>query len=75
MVKELENKIIATNGEVDFWYIENQIYRSKPNSILDIYGLPQDRRWECSYKHWLIYKDSVFSWVDQVAEEKNELQP
>jgi hypothetical protein len=68
----LENQIIACNDEIDFWYIEGNIYRSKNNAVLDIYGYPQDRRWECSHKHWMIYKDTVFSWVSQVNCEHNK---
>jgi len=60
------NRIIATNGEVDFWYIDGDVYRSKSNAVLDIYKLPQDKRWECSFNHWKIYRDTVFSWVDKI---------
>ena len=62
----MENQIIATDGKTDFWIIENQVYRSTVDAIMDIYGLPQNRRWECSYEHWLRYKDTVFNWVDQI---------
>jgi hypothetical protein len=70
----LENQIIATNGKIDFWYFDGQIYRGSSNAPLNIYGLPSDRRWECSYKHWLIYKDTVFNWLSQVncKHNKNE---
>jgi hypothetical protein len=68
----LENQIIATNGEIDFWYIEGQIYRTSSNSKMDIYGYPMGKRWECSYKQWLIYKDTVFSWVSLVRCEHNK---
>jgi len=62
----MENKIIATNGEIDFWYIEGDVYRCSSKSVIDIYGYPQDRRWECSYKHYLTYKDTVFNWLDDI---------
>ena len=72
MNMNMENKLIATNGETDFWYIEGQVYRCKPTydadglQILDVYGFPPSRRWECSYEHWLKFKDTVFSWVSEV---------
>lgn len=65
---KLENQIIATNGEIDLWHIEGAVYRSKSGAVLDIYGLPQDRRWECSLNHYLLYKDTVFNWLDEIPD-------
>ena len=69
----MENQMIATNGEIDFWYIYGQIYRSRVDAVIDRYGYPQDRRWECSHKYWLLYKDTVFSWLSQVNCEHNKI--
>jgi len=60
----MKNQIIATNKQVDFWYINGEVYRSNYGAVLDTNGLPQDARWECSYDHFKLYRDTVFSWVD-----------
>jgi hypothetical protein len=61
----LSAKIIATNGEVDFWEINGHVYRASTNAEKDIWGLPNGKRWECSISHWKIYRN-VFSWVKDV---------
>lgn len=61
----LSAKKIATNGKIDFWYINGHVYRASSNSVMDIWGLPQDKRWECSIAHWKRYRE-VYSWAKDV---------
>jgi len=57
--------IIAVGEGYEFWRIGDEVYRSKVGSVKDIYGLPQDKRWECSYNAWLQYR-AVFSWAKDI---------
>lgn len=45
-----------------FWKIGSEIYRVQPNSPLDVDGLPMARRWECSHRHWIHFRE-VYSWA------------
>lgn len=60
-------KIIGTADNWNFWLIGNEVYRATVNSILDIHNLPSDKRWECSLAQWQNFRNSVFSWVREVA--------
>jgi len=62
----MEIKLIASGYRFpdsfwEFWKIGNEVYRSRP-SELDVFGCPMSKRWECSYAHWLVYRD-LFSWA------------
>ena len=63
----LDAKRIATNDKgIDFWNINGHVYRASTNSPKDIWGLPQDKRWECTIAHWERYRD-VFSWARDIT--------
>ena len=61
----LSAKKIATNGQIDFWNINGNVYRASSNSVMDIWNLPPDRRWECTIAHWERYRE-VYSWVKDI---------
>jgi hypothetical protein len=60
-----ETKRLATFDGGEFWAIGGEVYRVKNPAVRDIYGLPQDKRWECSTAHWVRYR-AVFSWATDV---------
>lgn len=60
-------KRIASGEGFDFWLIGNDVYRAPTGSILDIYGAPQAKRWECTYPHWQRFRE-VFSWAKEVRD-------
>lgn len=61
-------KRIATGDGVDFWRIGDDVYRAPTDAGIDIYGLPMGKRWECSYRHFQQYRDSVFGWAKDVKQ-------
>ena len=59
---------IASSGKIDFWKIGDAVYRATTGVGFDIYGVPNDARWESSYKHWLRYRKTVYNWAKDVSE-------
>ncbi len=60
----LTAKLIATSDRWNYWLIGDQVYRATATSILDIYGHPADRRWECPLWHWNHYRSNWSHAVD-----------
>ncbi len=58
--------LIAQGNGIDFWLIGTDVYRSRTGAVKDIYGFPQDKRWECTHSHWERYRD-LFSWAKDVS--------
>jgi hypothetical protein len=62
-----ENPAILASAETcEFWKIGDDVYRSPVNSIKDVWNCPASIRWECSYSHWLKYRE-VYSWATDVS--------
>ncbi len=71
--QDAQPKIIASGEGWDFWLIGNDVYRSRPNGDLDIYGHPSAKRWECSFDHWNRYR-AVFSWAKTIDSSETDFQ-
>lgn len=54
--------VIARGDRFEFWKIGNEVYRVAVGGVLDIYGLPASRRWECSISHWRKFR-AIYDWV------------
>jgi hypothetical protein len=52
----LPARVLATSDRWTYWLIGDQVYRASASSVLDIYGHPADRRWECPIWHWNHYR-------------------
>lgn len=63
---------IAPEARAEFWKIGDEVYRAPYRTHKDITGQPMGRRWECTYKHWLLYRKSAYGWVDDLKERLNE---
>jgi hypothetical protein len=50
---------------VEFWIIGEDVYRC----VLDAYGKPESKRWECSIHTWNHFRSTVFKWVDEIYTE------
>lgn len=61
--------VIAKGGDVRFWQIGSEVYRTSDREIaFDIYGEPMGKRWECSIEHWERSAEAVYSsWAPPVA--------
>jgi hypothetical protein len=60
-------KPIARAETCEFWQIGTAVYRVKSPDVRDVYGVPADRRWECTRSHWDHYR-AVYSFAQDVAE-------
>lgn len=63
---KIEAILIGTAECGDFWKIGDDVYRTATNSIQNIWANPSSARWECSWKHWLRYRD-IYAWVIDVS--------
>jgi len=59
---------VAPDARAEFWKIGDEVYRAPYKTGLDITHLPLGRRWECTYKHWLVYRKSAYGWADDLKE-------
>ena len=60
----MKAKIIATNNVTDLWLIGDQCYFAPNGCQMDVHGLPQGARWECSLNHYKRYAQTkVFNWL------------
>ncbi|MEK9810190.1 MAG: hypothetical protein VW362_07055 [Candidatus Nanopelagicales bacterium] len=58
--------MVARGGEVCFWRIGDDIYRTTGTVPgVDVYGLPMGRRFECSTLHWERFR-GVYTWAIDV---------
>lgn len=58
--------MVALIGRADtceFWRIGDDVFRAPLGTSLDITGRPLGRRWECSVRHWDIYRTTAYAWV------------
>ena len=65
-MSKIEAVLLASAELCEFWKIGEDVYRSPINSIKDIWNLPAAKRWECSYSHWLRFRESVYGWAVDV---------
>jgi len=61
---------IATSGTIDFWKIGDAVYRATTGVGFDIYGVPNDARWESSYTHWIRYRETAYNWAKDVSDDR-----
>jgi hypothetical protein len=64
----IERRLLAaaTDRAIEFWLIGDQVFRVAGSYVLDVDGLPQSRRWECSLAHWQHYR-AIYDWAPDVA--------
>lgn len=48
-------------GGKALWRINNDVYRADANETLDVFGTPQDKRWECSFDHLMRYWNAIYA--------------
>ena len=59
-------RIIGRGDGWAFWRIGTEVYRAADGAELDTFGHPMGKRWECSAATWVLYRESVFAWVEDV---------
>lgn len=62
-MKPTNARKIAIGPEVDFWLIEDEVYRAPKDAELDTDGIPLGSRWECPLTHWTQFR-KIFNAVD-----------
>lgn len=58
--------LIAESGEIRFWRVGTDVYRTTGSTAPDSYGLPMGRRFECSIAHWERFRE-LFAWAQDVS--------
>lgn len=58
-------EMIGRAGSEAFWMIDGQVCRCPMDQEV-ANGRPTFARWECSAEAWSTFRESVFSWVEDV---------
>jgi hypothetical protein len=69
---EVKRLGVAPSAGAEFWKVGDEVFRAPYRAKMDTTGQPMGKRWECTYRHWLIYRTSAYGWVEDLKERLHE---